>query len=91
MNVQLAEWTLLESYKSLVFDALLVFIFADICGDLLCFHFYLFLKQSIFYGGVEIHDRHRDMRLDIDNMSYEVSIICRGITFIFIQAKMYSR
>jgi len=45
--------------------------FADICGDLLCFHIYLFLKQSIFYGGVEIHDRHRDMRLDIDNMSYE--------------------
>ncbi|KAF7019076.1 hypothetical protein CFC21_032294 [Triticum aestivum] len=28
-------------------------------------------EQSIFYGGVEIHDRHRDMRLDIDNMSYE--------------------
>ncbi|KAI5010260.1 probable E3 ubiquitin-protein ligase HIP1 isoform X2 [Hordeum vulgare subsp. vulgare] len=27
--------------------------------------------ESIFYGGVEIHDRHRDMRLDIDNMSYE--------------------
>ncbi|XP_020401533.2 probable E3 ubiquitin-protein ligase HIP1 [Zea mays] len=26
---------------------------------------------SIFYGGVDIHDRHRDMRLDIDNMSYE--------------------
>ncbi|KAM0825219.1 hypothetical protein ACQ4PT_069697 [Festuca glaucescens] len=28
-------------------------------------------EQSIFYGGVDIHDRHRDMRLDIDNMSYE--------------------
>ncbi|BAH92849.1 Os04g0648800 [Oryza sativa Japonica Group] len=27
--------------------------------------------ESIFYGGVDIHDRHRDMRLDIDNMSYE--------------------
>ncbi|AQK46662.1 E3 ubiquitin-protein ligase MBR2 [Zea mays] len=28
-------------------------------------------EYSIFYGGVDIHDRHRDMRLDIDNMSYE--------------------
>ncbi|XP_051180332.1 uncharacterized protein [Lolium perenne] len=28
-------------------------------------------EQSIFYGGVEIHDRHRDMRLDIANRSYE--------------------
>jgi E3 ubiquitin-protein ligase Arkadia len=27
--------------------------------------------ESIFYGGVDIHDRHRYMRLDIDNMSYE--------------------
>ncbi|KAL5216327.1 hypothetical protein ABZP36_007728 [Zizania latifolia] len=27
--------------------------------------------ESVFYGGVDIHDRHRDMRLDIDNMSYE--------------------
>uniref|UniRef100_A0ACD5UVC3 Uncharacterized protein n=1 Tax=Avena sativa TaxID=4498 RepID=A0ACD5UVC3_AVESA len=31
--------------------------------------------ESIFYGGVEIHDRHRDMRLDIDNMSYEVRFL----------------
>ncbi|GJN01531.1 hypothetical protein PR202_ga18805 [Eleusine coracana subsp. coracana] len=28
-------------------------------------------EQSIFYGGVDIQDRHREMRLDIDNMSYE--------------------
>ncbi|XP_078151077.1 putative E3 ubiquitin-protein ligase HIP1 isoform X2 [Carex rostrata] len=27
--------------------------------------------ESIYYGGIEMHDRHRDMRLDIDNMSYE--------------------
>ncbi|KAK3143545.1 hypothetical protein QOZ80_4AG0301650 [Eleusine coracana subsp. coracana] len=27
--------------------------------------------ESIFYGGVDIQDRHREMRLDIDNMSYE--------------------
>lgn len=29
------------------------------------------LDQSIFYGGADLHDRHRDMRLDVDNMSYE--------------------
>jgi hypothetical protein len=23
----------------------------------------------------EMHDRHRDMRLDVDNMSYEVNLI----------------
>lgn len=27
----------------------------------------------LFRGGVEFHDRHRDMRLDVDNMSYEVN------------------
>lgn len=27
---------------------------------------------SIF-GMADIHDRHRDMRLDVDNMSYEVN------------------
>ncbi|KAL5987805.1 histidine permease [Asimina triloba] len=30
----------------------------------------LILDQSVFYG-VDLHDRHRDMRLDVDNMSYE--------------------
>ncbi|KAL6982920.1 RING-type E3 ubiquitin transferase [Sarracenia purpurea var. burkii] len=27
--------------------------------------------QSFFFGMADIHDRHRDMRLDVDNMSYE--------------------
>lgn len=26
----------------------------------------------IYHGIAEMHDRHRDMRLDVDNMSYEV-------------------
>lgn len=30
------------------------------------------LDQSAFFGGGDLHDRHRDMRLDVDNMSYEV-------------------
>nr|XP_029122779.1 probable E3 ubiquitin-protein ligase HIP1 isoform X2 [Elaeis guineensis] len=27
--------------------------------------------ESVVYGGADLHDRHRDMRLDVDNMSYE--------------------
>lgn len=32
----------------------------------------MILNQSVFFGMGDIHDRHRDMRLDVDNMSYEV-------------------
>ena len=32
----------------------------------------MILDQSVFSGIADIHDRHRDMRLDVDNMSYEV-------------------
>ncbi|KAK7291109.1 hypothetical protein RIF29_06002 [Crotalaria pallida] len=31
----------------------------------------MILNQSMFPGIADIHDRHRDMRLDVDNMSYE--------------------
>ncbi|XP_039052479.1 probable E3 ubiquitin-protein ligase RHG1A [Hibiscus syriacus] len=31
----------------------------------------MILDQSVFFGIADIHDRHRDMRLDVDNMSYE--------------------
>ncbi|XP_057424032.1 probable E3 ubiquitin-protein ligase RHG1A [Lotus japonicus] len=31
----------------------------------------MILDQSMFAGIANIHDRHRDMRLDVDNMSYE--------------------
>lgn len=31
----------------------------------------MILDQSVFSGMADIHDRHRDMRLDVDNMSYE--------------------
>lgn len=30
-----------------------------------------FFDQSGFYGRADLFDRHRDMRLDVDNMSYE--------------------
>lgn len=32
----------------------------------------MMLDQSILFGAADTHDRHRDMRLDVDNMSYEV-------------------
>ncbi|KAI7740494.1 hypothetical protein M8C21_030452 [Ambrosia artemisiifolia] len=40
-------------------------------GENLRFEDVMILDQSVFYGMTGIHDRHRDMRLDIDNMSYE--------------------
>lgn len=30
------------------------------------------LVDPFITGFAEFHDRHRDMRLDVDNMSYEV-------------------
>lgn len=33
----------------------------------------MILDQSVFFGMGDLHDRHRDMRLDVDNMSYEVA------------------
>lgn len=32
----------------------------------------LILDPSVIFGVPDLHDRHRDMRLDVDNMSYEV-------------------
>ncbi|XP_011627851.1 probable E3 ubiquitin-protein ligase HIP1 isoform X1 [Amborella trichopoda] len=40
-------------------------------GENLRFEDVLILDQSVFYGVADLHDRHRDMRLDVDNMSYE--------------------
>lgn len=32
----------------------------------------MMLFDPFINGVAELHDRHRDMRLDVDNMSYEV-------------------
>ncbi|KAL5844826.1 hypothetical protein ACOSQ4_010784 [Xanthoceras sorbifolium] len=40
-------------------------------GESLRFEDVMILDQSVFFGVADIHDRHRDMRLDVDNMSYE--------------------
>lgn len=33
------------------------------------------VDRSAFYGSRNLFDQHRDMRLDIDNKSYEVIIV----------------
>ncbi|GMI78496.1 MED25 BINDING RING-H2 PROTEIN 2 [Hibiscus trionum] len=40
-------------------------------GENLRFEDIMIFDQSVLLGAADIHDRHRDMRLDVDNMSYE--------------------
>ncbi|KAK8572494.1 hypothetical protein V6N13_048090 [Hibiscus sabdariffa] len=40
-------------------------------GENLRFEDIMIFDQSVLLGVADIHDRHRDMRLDVDNMSYE--------------------
>lgn len=40
-------------------------------GDSLLLEDVLLFEQSVFPRGANLHDRHRDMRMDVDNMSYE--------------------
>ncbi|XP_052201868.1 E3 ubiquitin-protein ligase MBR2-like [Diospyros lotus] len=40
-------------------------------GEGLRFEDVMILDQSVIFGMTDIYDRHRDMRLDVDNMSYE--------------------
>lgn len=35
---------------------------------------YMLFDPFIYHGMADMHDRHRDMRLDVDNMSYEVKM-----------------
>ncbi|XP_059279349.1 probable E3 ubiquitin-protein ligase RHG1A [Lycium ferocissimum] len=57
-------------------------------GEGLRFEDVMILDQSMFFGMADIHDRHRDMRLDVDNMSYEellaleerIGNVCTGLT-----------
>jgi len=36
----------------------------------------LMLEAKLFLGAFSSYDRHRDMQMDIDNMSYEAQNIC---------------
>ncbi|GLT47306.1 hypothetical protein SLA2020_210110 [Shorea laevis] len=40
-------------------------------GENLRIEDYMLFDQFLYHGVAEMHDRHRDMRLDVDNMSYE--------------------
>ncbi|GLT60433.1 hypothetical protein SLA2020_332000 [Shorea laevis] len=40
-------------------------------GENLRIEDYMLFDPFVFHGMAEMHDRHRDMRLDVDNMSYE--------------------
>ena len=43
----------------------------------------LALETNLFLCGHGFYDQHRDMRLDIDNMSYEV---CEAYTFSIVSS-----
>lgn len=45
----------------------------------------MILDQSVFMGVADIYDRYRDMRLDVDNMSYEVKYKIKWTKFFLYQ------
>ncbi|KAK4381645.1 putative E3 ubiquitin-protein ligase RHG1A [Sesamum angolense] len=57
-------------------------------GEGLRFEDVMILDHSVLFGLADIHDRHRDMRLDVDNMSYEellaleerIGNVCTGLS-----------
>ncbi|EPS70935.1 hypothetical protein M569_03825, partial [Genlisea aurea] len=57
-------------------------------GESLRFEDMMILDHSILFGMAEMHDRHRDMRMDVDNMSYEellaleerIGNVCTGLS-----------
>ncbi|XP_022876136.1 probable E3 ubiquitin-protein ligase RHG1A isoform X1 [Olea europaea var. sylvestris] len=57
-------------------------------GEGLRFEDVMILDQPVLFGMADIHDRHRDMRLDVDNMSYEellaleehIGNVCTGLS-----------
>ncbi|XP_073019765.1 probable E3 ubiquitin-protein ligase RHG1A isoform X1 [Primulina eburnea] len=59
----------------------------------------MLLDRSVFFGMAGINDRHRDMRLDVDNMSYEellaleerIGNVCTGLTEENISSLLKSR
>lgn len=52
------------------------------CEEVLSFQGFMIVDRSALYGSRNTVDQHRDMRLDVDNMSYEVIINLRH-TFFF--------
>ncbi|PIN17932.1 Anaphase-promoting complex (APC), subunit 11 [Handroanthus impetiginosus] len=56
----------------------------------------MILDHSVLVGMADIHDRHRDMRLDVDNMSYEellaleerIGNVCTGLSEETIMSRL---
>ncbi|CAO2817781.1 unnamed protein product [Amaranthus hypochondriacus] len=65
-------------------------------GEGLRFEDVMLLDHSVLFGMADIHDQHRDMRLDVDNMSYEellaleerIGNVCTGLTVEKILSSM---
>nr|GEV19087.1 hypothetical protein [Tanacetum cinerariifolium] len=54
----------------------------------------LALETNLFLGGLNLYDQHRDMRLDIDNMSYEELLVLEekiGIVSIILSEEELSK
>ncbi|XP_075096624.1 putative E3 ubiquitin-protein ligase RHG1A [Nicotiana tabacum] len=68
-------------------------------GEGLRFEDVMMLDQSVFFGMPDIHDHHRDMRLDVDNMTYEellalgerIGDVCTGLTEETILSRLKQR
>ncbi|KAL8058768.1 hypothetical protein ABFX02_03G042900 [Erythranthe guttata] len=68
-------------------------------GEGLRFEDMMMLDHSVLFGMADIHDRHRDMRLDVDNMSYEellaledrIGNVCTGLNEITIKNRLKQR
>lgn len=68
-------------------------------GEALRVEDFMFLDQSVVFGMVDIHDQHRDLRLDVDNMSYEellaleerIGNVCTGLSEEMILKRMKQR
>lgn len=53
----------------------LIYLFVCACG-LLSVQQLLMLEATLLFGGMGLHDQHSDLRLDVDNMTYEVWHFC---------------
>uniref|UniRef100_A0A2P2KMU2 E3 ubiquitin-protein ligase MBR1 n=1 Tax=Rhizophora mucronata TaxID=61149 RepID=A0A2P2KMU2_RHIMU len=52
---------------------------------------YMVVERPAFYGPRNMFDQHRDMRLDIDNMSYEVIMVVVSLhLFVLVTVESYS-
>lgn len=62
---------MLVRFYSLLHKFVIIFLLPEILNKLFLQQL-LVLETNLFFGAFASYDRHRDMRMDIDNMSYEV-------------------